>query len=386
MASTKIAFVTPGTFPLPSTKSSSVERVTEHIVPKLAGAVKPRIYGRISRKLPSRGMLQGVECVRFPAADKSKYVRAVGSSLAQYHPEVVVVENRPGYVLRIRKQLPRTPIWLNLHSSTFIKPGRISASKLRDSFRKTERIIVNSANLLERVAARVPEASSKLRVVYPGVDTNRFISQYSDAGLERRGRLRRARGWRGRKVVLFMGRLVTYKGVHHLMRVLPQLVASNPDILLVIVGSAFYGSHRTTPYVRRLHRLGRRWPHNVMFVPYVPYNEVPDWFVAADVAVTPSDQREAFGLVNVEAMASGLPVVATRAGGMKEIIEHGRTGYLINPAEVITELRDKLLLLMENNELRTAMGMRGRERVEENFTWERSAEQWLRLLEEDGRI
>lgn len=230
------------------------------------------------------------------------------------------------------------------------------------------------------VAARVPEAAGKLQVIHLGVECERFPSQYSAEGSIRRYALRSKRGWQGRSVVLFMGRLIPLKGVHHLLQIMPELVKRHPRLLLVIVGSAFYGSHRTTAYTRKLHRLGRQWKDHIRFVPYVPHPQVPDWFLASDIAVVPSGKREAFGLVNVEAMSCGLPVVATASGGIKEIIEDGRTGFLVDPQRVQAELQERLLLLLEDDILRTTMGLRSRERVEQMFTWRCTGERWIELL------
>ncbi|GGF98885.1 glycosyltransferase family 4 protein [Paenibacillus abyssi] len=386
MAMPKVAFVTPGSFPLPSSKSSSVERVVEYIVPQLNHVVRARIYGRTAPRLARRGTLHGVTCLRFPAVNKIRYIQSVARSLRTFRPDLVVVENRPQHLLRIRKQCPRSRIWLNLHSTTFIGNGYISPKLLRESLRCAERIIVNSMYLRNVVAAKVPDALHKLRVVHLGVETSKFHSQYSVEGAERRHWLRHIRGWKDRSVVLYMGRLIPRKGVHHLLSLLPELVAVHPDILIVIVGSAYYGSHRITAYTRQLHRLGKAWPNHVLFVPYVPYNEVPDWYLAADAAVVPSDRREAFGLVNVEAMACGLPVVATRAGGMKEIIEDGVTGLLADPDHLRSELRDCILLLLQDNELRAMMGQRSRERVERYFNWQKAGERWMEVFMETGLL
>ncbi|MFC5648086.1 glycosyltransferase family 4 protein [Paenibacillus solisilvae] len=382
MARPRIAFVTPGAFPLPSPNSSSVERVVEKLVPLLVPTVQARIYGRLGGKLPRTGMLGGAECQRYPAANKRLYLQRVGESIARYKPDVTEVENRPATVLKLKRLHPGSRVWLHLHSSTFIGAKSIKPATLVRSLGAAEKIIVNSEFLRDIVAARAPQYSQKLNVVYPGVDTDRFISQHSTEGAIRREQLRTARGWTGRSVILFMGRLIEIKGVHHLLRMMPELVKQHPSALLVIVGGAFYGSTRTTAYVRQLYRLGRKLPRHVRFVPYVPYSEVPDWFLAADVAVVPSGYREAFGLVNVEAMSCGLPVVATRAGGMKEIIEHGVTGYLVEPSHVEAELRSYLLNLLGNDQLRQTMGMKSRERVEQKFTWRHSAARWLDLLKE----
>ncbi|MFD0712420.1 glycosyltransferase family 4 protein [Paenibacillus sp. GCM10027626] len=380
----KIAFVTPGAFPLPSPNSGSVERVVEKLAPLLTPAVQVSIYGRTSRSLPRRSMLNGVSCLRFPAASKQKYITSVGRSLRQLAPDITSVENRPRTVLRLTRFRPHSRIWLQLHSNTFISQKSIPSFILSRCLHQAEKIIVNSEFLREDVARRVPECAHKINVIYPGVETERFISQYSPEGMRKREQLRQTRGWQGRSVVLFMGRLIPIKGVHHLLRMMPALIKEHPSVLLVIVGGAFYGSKRTTPYVRGLHRSGKKLRQHVKFIPYAPYTDVPDWFLGADVAVVPSGAREAFGLVNVEAMSAGLPVVAARSGGMQEIIQHGHTGFLVDPLRIEEEMRHYVLTLLRDDKLRQRMGKHGRERVENCFTWQHSAERWLELLRESG--
>lgn len=379
-----VAFVTPGSFPLPSPGSSSVERVVENIAPRLQPHITSFIYGRASKKLPRRGTWMGVRCERHPAINKSEYVARIARSIRRLLPGVTVVENRPTYVLRIAQRCPGARIWLSLHSLTFVSPRHISSQRLSKCFARAERIIVNSEFLRDELARRVPSAAHKLRVVHLGVDTQRFHSQHSPQGAAHRHMVRAAQGWHDRKVVLYMGRLIPQKGVHHLLDLLPRLVAADPQVLLVIVGSPFYGSHRTTSYSRHLHKLGEVWRSHVRFVPYVPYPEVPSMFIGADIAVVPSGNNEAFGLVNVEAMACGLPVVATSAGGIREIIEDGSTGYLVQPEQVENDMYERLALLLSSEELRLLMGTRSRERVEHCFTWEHSAARWLQHLREAG--
>ncbi|WP_169085355.1 glycosyltransferase family 4 protein [Paenibacillus sp. PL91] len=384
MAPIKVAIVTPGSFPIPSQGSSSVERVVEKFAPLLMPYAEPRIYGKLSKKLPRQGQFKGVVCERFPARSKQRYIHDVGLAVQRFSPHVIDVENRPQYVLTMKQMNPGKRVWLYLHSSTFISPSYISPAKLHQCLQAADKIIVNSEFIRRIVVSKVPEVSSKLRVIYPGVDTVRFPSQYSAEGAAKRESLRKKRGLTGKKVVLFMGRLIPLKGVHHLLNVVPQLVKSHPELVVVIVGSPFYGSHRKTAYARKLERLGRKCPGHVRFVPYVPHTEVPGWMLVADVAVVPSGQREAFGLVNVEAMSCGVPVIATRAGGMKEIIRSGETGYLVNQAHVESELREKLHLLLRDKQLRQKLGKRSRERVEQTFTWRHTADRWVKLLKESG--
>jgi spore coat protein SA len=377
MASIRMAIVTPGSFPIPSPGSSSVERVIEKFAPLLRPDVEPRIYGRLGRRLPRRGLFKGIVCERFSAASKRKYIQDVAHAVRRYSPHVIDVENRPQYVLTMKRLNPGKRVWLYLHSSTFISPAYISSSMLHTCLQAADKIIVNSEFLRRVVMSKAPEVASKLRVIYPGVDTARFPSQYSADGYAKRERLRSKRGLSGKKVVLFIGRLIPLKGVHHLLRIAPQLARLHPDLVIVVVGSPFYGSHRKTAYARKLEQMAKACPGHVRFVPYVPHDEVPGWMLVSDVAVVPSGQREAFGLVNVEAMSCGVPVVATRAGGMKEIIRHGVTGYLVNQHRIGTELTEKLHHLLRDKALRERM-------VEQTFTWRHTAERWIKLLKGSG--
>ncbi|OMF31772.1 glycosyl transferase family 1 [Paenibacillus sp. FSL H8-0548] len=384
MVSIKMAIVTPGSFPIPSSRSSSVERVIEKFAPLLLPSAEPRIFGRLSKRLSRRGKFNGVVCERFPAGNKQRYIYKVGHAVQRFSPDIIDVENRPQFVITMKRMNPDKKVWLSLHSSTFISSPYISSAKLHQCLQASDKIIVNSEFLRTIVVSKVPEAASKLRVVYPGVDTLRFPSQYSVEGAAIRDSLRRKRGLSNKKVVLFMGRLIPLKGVHHLLNIVPQLAKNHPELVVVIVGSPFYGSHRKTSYARKLEHLGRKSPGYVRFVPYVPHSEVPGWMLAADVVVVPSGQREAFGLVNVEAMSCGVPVVATRAGGMKEIIRDGETGYLINEENIETEMRERLSQLLHDKQLRQMLGEHSRERVEQTFTWQHTADQWLELLKESG--
>lgn len=372
----KIAYVTPGSFALPSARSSSVERVVEQLVPLLPAAAEPRIYGRTASGLPRKGIWKGVICERFPAASKTKYANAVSRAIAAFAPDVIEVENRPRLLARLKRQHPRARMWLNLHSSTYISPSHISNGELRRCCRLADKIIVNSYYLRDVVAARSPEAYAKIAVVHLGVDTRRFVSAHTPEGAARREQIRRRNGWTNRKVVLFLGRVIPLKGVHHLVGLMPELLRRHPDAQLVVVGSPGYGSHRTSAYSRKLKRAAAKLGSRVRFVPYVPYGEVPDWMLGADVVAVPSVRREAFGLVNVEAMATGVPVVASRVGGIGEVVQDGETGLLVEPQRLRDDLLHKLDTLLGNEWLRLEMGKRCRAKAESYFTWQAAAERY----------
>ncbi|WP_373232640.1 glycosyltransferase family 4 protein [Cohnella sp.] len=375
----KAAFITPGAYPIPSTMGGSVERVVEKVVPKLLPYADARIYGRLGKRLPSRGSINGVQTERFPAVYKTRYLNRVCVRLKHFQPQIIQVENRPLWIPRLKRAFPHRRIGLNLHSTTFICKPYMNKLQRRRCLQAADYIQVNSEYLQAYLKEHIPQVAEKIIVNHLGVDVDRFPVRASLESRSMREQLRAVKGWGDRPIVLYVGRLVPQKGVHHLISTITALKSIAPNVLVVIVGSAMYGSHRQTGYVRRLYKQAERWKKHVYFQPYVSHDQIPRWFATADIAVVPSVGKEAFGLVNLEAMAAELPIVATKAGGIKEIVEDGLTGFLVAPQVpfIVAELTSRLCYLLANPDVRKVMGSKGRERVMNYFLWEHTANRWL---------
>jgi len=105
--------------------------------------------------------------------------------------------------------------------------------------------------------------------------------------------------------------------------------------------------------------------HRVRFLGYLP--EVREVLGRMQLLVMPTVYFESFGIAAVEAMAMGLPVVASRVGGLAEIVEDGRTGFLVKPGDVV-ELAGAVRRLMDSPDMRAQMGQAGRRRAVEHFS------------------
>lgn len=114
----------------------------------------------------------------------------------------------------------------------------------------------------------------------------------------------------------------------------------------------------------------------------IAYEDMPRIYQNADICVVPSVWDEPFGIVALEAMASGLPVCATRAGGLQDIVVHEKTGLLFDRGNAAS-LADGLRKMLENDTLRRTMGMAGRSRVVDNYRWESILEDFYPLLFQD---
>ncbi|WP_159881057.1 glycosyltransferase family 4 protein [Paenibacillus puerhi] len=374
------AIVTPGTFPIPSGTSSSVETVAAEVARRLHGRVKLAVIGRRGVRQRSRERYEGVCYMRVPAPSPGSYIRSVSRRLRSLRPHVIQVENRPRFARLLKRKYPKAGIWLSLHSVIFISRPHIGRRELRRCLAATDRIIVNSHFLKEELIRRAPGAADKIAVNHLGVDRLRFVSRWTPEGAAKRQAFLSKQGLEGRKIILFVGRLIPIKGVHHLLAAMPTILQRVPDATLLVVGSAFYGSKRVTPYVRQLKKAARDLGPHVRFISYVPHGKVDDWFRLGDVLAVPSSPHEAFGLVNVEAMSAGVPVVATRAGGMPEIVLEGITGYTVDPADKARELADRISALLLDEERARAFGESSAQRVNECFTWECTAKRWLELF------
>jgi glycosyltransferase involved in cell wall biosynthesis len=194
-------------------------------------------------------------------------------------------------------------------------------------------------------------------VVHPGTD----LDQFSPDRLPDRQTVRAALDLPAKApVITLVGRLQRWKGIHVFIESMVHVIERYPDARGVIVG----GEHALEPdYRSYLERLIRRLnlDHVVRMVGF--QSNVPEWMHAADVVVHASD-REPFGIVVIEAMALGKPVVATDTGGPPEIITSGKTGRL-TPFGNAEALSDGILKYLDDPETARDIGAAGQRRAHE---------------------
>ena len=168
-------------------------------------------------------------------------------------------------------------------------------------------------------------------------------------------------------MILFVGILSPYKGPDVLLRAMPKILKNIPNTKLVLVGS---GGMK-----EELERLSKKIgiEDYVKFVGFVEESLKPLYYKAADVFCLPSTMStESFGIVNLEAMACGVPIVASKIGGIPDAVKDGENGLLVPPRDP-EKLADAIIYLLENENIRKKMGKNGREKVED-YSWERIAE------------
>lgn len=166
--------------------------------------------------------------------------------------------------------------------------------------------------------------------------------------------------------VLFVGLLQDVKGIDILIRAVPLIMRSIPNIYVYIAGSG--------PCENDLKILAGELgvEDNVKFLGFVPKAKKYSYFKSADICIVPS-RYESFGIVLLEAMSCGKAVVASRIGGIPEVVEDGRTGILFEPGNV-NELANNIVGILKDNDLRQRMGKLGQEKAKK-FGWDAIAEE-----------
>jgi glycosyltransferase involved in cell wall biosynthesis len=214
--------------------------------------------------------------------------------------------------------------------------------------------------------ARAHGCHKRIEVIPHGVDPNVFDS--STLADEARD-LRKTLGMEnGEQMILTVHRLNYPKDLTTAILAFRLVLRHRPNTRLVVVGQG--------PEYKRFLRIATSEgvASSVIFTGWVANTELPHYYAAADLFLL-STFYETFGLVLVEAMAAAKCVIASRVGAVPEIVEDHLTGFLF-PAGEVEVLAELILRTLEDDDLRTEMGRRGRERVLANYNWDRIAERY----------
>jgi phosphatidylinositol alpha-mannosyltransferase len=174
--------------------------------------------------------------------------------------------------------------------------------------------------------------------------------------------------------ILFLGRLEKRKGLSYLLRAFARVKAARPNTRLLIVGG--YDARQKRGYDRWIAETGVR---DVHFIGYVPLEELPRYHRSAHIFCAPNTGNESQGIILLEAMAAGLPVVASNIDGFALVLTHGVEGLLVRPKDS-DALAGALLELADNPDMRAAMSEKGRERAQ-HFSWERVSQRVVSYYE-----
>ena len=193
-------------------------------------------------------------------------------------------------------------------------------------------------------------------IIPNGIDTKHFCSDVSPIEEFNDGKIN----------ILFVGRMEPRKGLNYLLEAYKQVKREVPDSRLVAVGPGTRLRHK---YEKRVSRNGLK---DVSFIGYSSYRDLPRYYKTADIVCAPATGCESFGIVLLEAMAVGKPLVASNIEGYSSVATHGEEGLLVPPKNP-AKLAEALLTLITDSSLQQEMGARGKLKALE-YDWERVAQ------------
>lgn len=313
-----------------------------------------------------------------------QFIGEVTADPALQNCDIVHIMNMSQFVPFVRARAPKARVVLHMHCQWL---EEFDAAVIEQRINAVDLVLGVSDFIADGVRRRFPPLAQRCSHVYNGTDTALFARPVN---VQPRP-----------KQLLYVGRLAPEKGVHVLLDAFQIVLARHPDAHLSVIGP-----ERVFPLEALFP--GCRDPHLLQIEPYfrpgryaellrakvsehssgsisffsqgVKFGDLAPHYHAASVFVFPSICEESFGMPLVEAMASGTPVVATRGGAFPEIVEHGRTGLLVERSDA-QSLADAVLQLLSNPDQRDAMAQAGFERASTSFSWDHIVENLVEKYE-----
>lgn len=267
--------------------------------------------------------------------------------LKKQNYDCVILENRPGYAMAVRR-VTNAKIVLHLHNDLLNK----------DTFKAKEMIaclskVITVSNFIkgrvETIGAGIP-----IETVHNGIALERFSSQSPQTAITKK-----SLGFDDDDfVAVYSGRLTKEKGIKELLEAF-LLLKDCPKLKLLIIGGSFYGNDNSTqsPFMAELQLMAEQMQGRVVFTGYIDYDNIPAYLKLANVSVIPSIWDDPFPTTVLEAMAAGLPIIATKSGGIPE--SAGDCALFVSKANVVGELKDALYALYTDAARCEAMAAQG---------------------------
>ena len=362
----KIALVSPYDWVVPGGVNSHCAQLRDQFV---AAGHDVRIIAPASRATGDDGLITiGKRPVSIPASGS---LARISLSLTLGPPVRRVLAEEQFDIVHVHEPfMPMLPIHF-LRYSEAVNVGTFHASReksqffyswgrrhLRRWFRRLDGKIAVSAAAAGFVEEYFP---GYYNIIPNGVNVERFskpgppLKQYQD----------------GKQNILFVGRPEKRKGLEYLINAFERVKRQRPNTRLIIVGAGKFGRFERSVKSKRL--------ADVEFCGYVPDAELPRYHQAADVFCAPATGFESQGIVLLEAMAAGLPIVASNIEGYAGVLTHGVEGLLVLPGDG-AGLADSLLQLLSDAHGRKRMANQAKRRAQA-FAWPRVSQQVLSYYE-----
>lgn len=390
-----IAIITAGVLPVPSTKGGAVETLISQFIEQneIQKAFKITIYSIEEPEAKQKSKNYRYTKFEFininPIVDKiyklycrgirkifnlelekeSLFIKEVVRKIKKQNFEKIIIENNSQFVRFFKSDHPE--IYLHLHND-YLNINTKNGEKIAD---KCKKIITVSEFIKNRVET-IPNVYGKVSVIKNCTDLNLFNkNNYLNIRDEQRNKFMIDNQ---DTVILYSGRISETKGVKELLEAFKGLT-NKRNVKLLIVGSTWYSKNITDEYLEKLIEISEEIKEKIIFTGYVNYSDLHKIHAAADIAIVPSIWDEPAGLVLLEAMASGLPLITTDVGGILEYINIDGALVVKKDSMIINNLEKALSELILDHSSRIKMGEKNQNYVRK-FSTEKYYSDFCRLL------
>lgn len=365
----KICFIMPNVFPVPAVKGGATETIVNNIIDENEkkqelditcisiydekAAIKSKSY-KYTNFIFIKEDRENIADLTFTSFDETfkDYLDNIYEEIKNISFDFIIIEGGDitGYEYLINK-LPMQTFLVHIHGNV-LGDNRIN-SKIYKYFiaisEYTKKMILLDGNIKE----------SQIKLLYNAIKTDDFKKSISS---EEKRELRKKYGIEDKdNVIAFFGRVIPEKGVKELIQGFKQIKNINNSKLL-IVGNSHYGENVKNEFEIELEKMYESIKDKVKFTGYIENTDLYKIHSIADIAVLPSMFEELFGLVFVEAMSSGLPIITTNSGGIPEVVNEKCAIILERDENLPKNIARNIDYLIENPSIREKMSIEGKKR------------------------
>lgn len=378
----KIALISPGILPVPAIKGGAIETLIDILVEQnekynqidlviysiydKQAYNKSKDYKYTSFVFIKRNLLISIfESIASRIARiilkknfTSTFIRRVIRDVKKRGIKDIVVEGNIFFVSPLKNKIENADIYLHIHHDVFN-----SNIENQEIILKSSKMIISVSEYIKYRTLIVDRAfEHKIKVLKNCIDVDKFSIKNSEVTSENLRGIYNIK--QDEVVIVFTGRILPIKGVKELIQAFKK-IPNTLKVKLLIVGNAGFGQSTKSKYDEELVCLSKEIQEKIVFTGFIHNNNLPKILAMSDIAVVPSIWEEPAGLVVIEAMAAGLPLIVTDSGGMSEYTCDKCAMVVDRDGKLVEKLTEAMIKLATDEKLRIAMGKAGKEQAQQ---------------------
>lgn len=378
----KLAILTPGFKPVPAVRGGAIEQLIEYFIkgnetyhkydidlytiddPLLDGfQFKYTNLIRVPNKQKNiiYRVFYGIKRRVYKLVKNNSSVNYIDDKFAQMYKrnyyDAVLFENNMDQYKKIYTKLKNEKIYFHLHNDFDCGDAAKTREKTEFILKTTNKFLVVSKFLQQKLMKLgLSEDNYKLQVIYNGTISRNlnYVSTHEQSLLRQRWNIKA-----NDKVFTFIGRFCSDKGIDKLIDAMNKL-KNYDSIKCLIVGNNFFGSKQEDNYIKEIKSLAQGIKKKLIFTGYIDNSDINKIYSISDCVVIPSQYEEVFGVVALEAIEMGIPVIASESGGLQEVLSSECALYVKRNNDFVDNLSKNILKIASNKVLRDRMSKAGK--------------------------